>query len=107
MLLDLGVMGRQGRIEFKVEIELLSGVHHKNLVSLVGFWFEQEEQILVYEYVPNGTLKDTIMGTNKHPPCHIGLNSQQLSEKSDVCSFICSSNVGSGLISARRPIERG
>ncbi|KAK6945680.1 Serine-threonine/tyrosine-protein kinase, catalytic domain [Dillenia turbinata] len=52
----------QGGIEFKNEIELLSRVHHKNLVSLVGFCFEQGEQMLVYEYVPNGTLKDSLSG---------------------------------------------
>ncbi|XP_059445078.1 leucine-rich repeat receptor protein kinase HPCA1-like isoform X1 [Corylus avellana] len=52
----------QGGVEFKTEIELLSRVHHKNLVSLVGFCFDQGEQMLVYEYVPNGTLKDGLSG---------------------------------------------
>nr|DAD38792.1 TPA_asm: hypothetical protein HUJ06_013114 [Nelumbo nucifera] len=52
----------QGNIEFKTEIELLSRVHHKNLVSLVGFCFERDEQMLVYEYVPNGTLKESLSG---------------------------------------------
>ncbi|KAL5157856.1 putative leucine-rich repeat receptor-like protein kinase [Glycine soja] len=52
----------QGGLEFKTEIELLSRVHHKNLVSLVGFCFEQGEQMLIYEYVANGTLKDTLSG---------------------------------------------
>jgi serine/threonine protein kinase len=53
----------QGGLEFKTEIELLSRVHHKNLVSLIGFCFEQGEQILVYEYVVNGTLTDALSGT--------------------------------------------
>ncbi|KAI6678937.1 hypothetical protein NL676_039733 [Syzygium grande] len=52
----------QGGIEFKNEIELLSRVHHKNLVSLVGFCFEQGEQLLVYEFLPNGTLKESLSG---------------------------------------------
>ncbi|XP_029128170.1 probable leucine-rich repeat receptor-like protein kinase At5g49770 isoform X2 [Cajanus cajan] len=52
----------QGGLEFKTEIELLSRVHHKNLVSLVGFCFEQGEQMLIYEYIANGTLKDTLSG---------------------------------------------
>ncbi|XP_017437263.2 leucine-rich repeat receptor protein kinase HPCA1 isoform X2 [Vigna angularis] len=52
----------QGGLEFKTEIELLSRVHHKNLVSLIGFCFEQGEQMLIYEYVANGTLKDTLLG---------------------------------------------
>ncbi|XP_010537840.1 PREDICTED: probable leucine-rich repeat receptor-like protein kinase At5g49770 [Tarenaya hassleriana] len=52
----------QGGLEFKTEIELLSRVHHKNLVGLVGFCFEQGEQMLVYEFMPNGTLRDSLSG---------------------------------------------
>ncbi|MQL99849.1 hypothetical protein Taro_032580 [Colocasia esculenta] len=52
----------QGGLEFKTEIELLSRVHHKNLVGLVGFCFEQGEQMLVYEYIPNGTLRESLAG---------------------------------------------
>ena len=54
----------QGGLEFKTEIELLSRVHHKNLVSLVGFCYEQGEQMLVYEYIPYGTLRENLMGIN-------------------------------------------
>ncbi|TYI24218.1 hypothetical protein ES332_A06G218100v1 [Gossypium tomentosum] len=50
----------QGGLEFKTEIELLSRVHHKNVVSLLGFCFERDEQILVYEYVANGSLGDSL-----------------------------------------------
>ncbi|XP_024966866.1 probable leucine-rich repeat receptor-like protein kinase At5g49770 [Cynara cardunculus var. scolymus] len=52
----------QGGLEFKTEIELLSRVHHKNVVSLVGFCFDEGEQMLVYEYIVNGTLKDSLSG---------------------------------------------
>ncbi|XP_012842358.1 PREDICTED: probable leucine-rich repeat receptor-like protein kinase At5g49770 [Erythranthe guttata] len=52
----------QGRLEFKTEIELLSRVHHKNVVSLVGFCFDHGEQMLVYEFIANGTLRDSISG---------------------------------------------
>ncbi|KAJ0957107.1 putative protein kinase RLK-Pelle-LRR-VIII-1 family [Helianthus annuus] len=52
----------QGGQEFKTEIELLSRVHHKNLVGLVGFCFEQGEQMLVYEFMQNGTLRDSLSG---------------------------------------------
>ncbi|CAO2171853.1 unnamed protein product [Urochloa humidicola] len=52
----------QGAAEFKNEIELLSRVHHKNLVGLVGFCYEQGEQMLVYEYIPYGTLRENLMG---------------------------------------------
>lgn len=56
----------QGGLEFKTEIELLSRVHHKNLVSLVGFCFEKGEKLLVYEFVPNGTLKDSLSGMSMY-----------------------------------------
>ncbi|KAF6174539.1 hypothetical protein GIB67_004733 [Kingdonia uniflora] len=52
----------QGRGEFKTEIELLSRVHHKNVVGLVGFYFEQGKQMLVYEFMPNGTLREGLSG---------------------------------------------
>lgn len=52
----------QGGLEFKTEIELLSRVHHKNLVDLVGFCFQQGERMLIYEYLPKGTLRDSLSG---------------------------------------------
>ncbi|KAF3326990.1 putative leucine-rich repeat receptor-like protein kinase [Carex littledalei] len=54
----------QGGLEFKTEIELLSRVHHKNLVGLVGFCFEKGEKMLVYEYIGNGTLRDCLSGAS-------------------------------------------
>ncbi|XP_052303794.1 probable LRR receptor-like serine/threonine-protein kinase At1g06840 isoform X2 [Populus trichocarpa] len=48
----------QGQKEFLTEIKLLSRLHHRNLVSLVGYCEEKEEQMLVYEFMPNGTLRD-------------------------------------------------
>ncbi|XP_076901421.1 leucine-rich repeat receptor protein kinase HPCA1-like [Bidens hawaiensis] len=55
----------QGGFEFKTEIELLSRVHHKNLVGLVGFCFEKKEQMLVYEYMSKGTLRDSLSGKSE------------------------------------------
>ncbi|XP_020085967.1 probable leucine-rich repeat receptor-like protein kinase At5g49770 [Ananas comosus] len=52
----------QGGLEFKTEIELLSRVHHKNLVELVGFCCEKGELILVYEFMSNGTIRETLSG---------------------------------------------
>ncbi|KAG0622381.1 hypothetical protein M758_3G093100 [Ceratodon purpureus] len=59
---------KQGAAEFKNEIELLSRVHHNNLVALVGFCYEEGEQVLVYEYVPNGTLTDWLRGSMSDQP---------------------------------------
>jgi len=54
----------QGAQEFKTEIEILSRVHHRNLVSLIGFCYEQGEQMLVYEFMVNGTLHEWLLGEN-------------------------------------------
>ncbi|KAK1412469.1 hypothetical protein QVD17_33749 [Tagetes erecta] len=48
----------QGEKEFLTEIEILSRLHHRNLVSLVGYCDEEQEQMLVYEFMPRGTLRD-------------------------------------------------
>lgn len=56
---------QQGDLEFKTEIELLSRIHHRNVVSLVGFCYEQGEQMLIYEFISNGTLKQSLSGTSK------------------------------------------
>uniref|UniRef100_A0A1D1YQ17 non-specific serine/threonine protein kinase n=2 Tax=Anthurium amnicola TaxID=1678845 RepID=A0A1D1YQ17_9ARAE len=57
----------QGSKEFFTEIELLSRLHHRNLVSLLGFCDEEDEQMLVYEFMPNGTLRDNLSGKCKEP----------------------------------------
>lgn len=57
-----GIDSLQGATEFKNEIELLSRVHHRNVVALIGFCFEDGEQMLVYEYMPNGTLRECLSG---------------------------------------------
>eukprot|EP00249_Psilotum_nudum_P016342 c25774_g2_i3 orf=2424-3812(+) len=57
----------QGSKEFYTEIELLSRVHHRNLVSLVGYCDDEGEQMLVYEYIANGTLRDHLSSHAKHP----------------------------------------
>jgi serine/threonine protein kinase len=45
-----------------MQVKLLIIVHHRNLVSLVGYCNEQENMALVYEYMANGNLKDHLLG---------------------------------------------
>ncbi|KAL5550411.1 hypothetical protein UlMin_000587 [Ulmus minor] len=54
----------QGEQEFFTEIELLSRLHHRNLVSLIGYCDEGGEQMLVYEFMPNGSLQSLLSGRN-------------------------------------------
>ncbi|KAL0540645.1 hypothetical protein IC582_020655 [Cucumis melo] len=55
----------QGEQEFVKEIELLSELDHFNLVSLIGYCLENEEMLLVYEFMPNGTFNDHLFSTSK------------------------------------------
>lgn len=43
---------------FQSELAFLSRLHHKHLVSLIGYCEEGDERMLVYEYMPNGALYD-------------------------------------------------
>ncbi|KAG6665272.1 hypothetical protein CIPAW_02G149800 [Carya illinoinensis] len=46
----------QGDREFGAEVEIISRVHHKHLVSLVGYCVAGAQRMLVYEFIPNVTL---------------------------------------------------
>uniref|UniRef100_A0A175YRL2 non-specific serine/threonine protein kinase n=1 Tax=Daucus carota subsp. sativus TaxID=79200 RepID=A0A175YRL2_DAUCS len=50
--------GLQGNREFLVEVLMLSLLHHSNLVNLIGYCADGDQRLLVYEFMPLGSLED-------------------------------------------------
>ncbi|KAJ4905724.1 Cysteine-rich receptor-like protein kinase 40 [Raphanus sativus] len=61
--------GSEGGIEFRNEVSILTRLEHKNLVKLLGFCNEGDEEILVYEFVPNSSLDRFIFGETSKDSC--------------------------------------
>ncbi|KAF8022601.1 hypothetical protein BT93_F0191 [Corymbia citriodora subsp. variegata] len=68
----------QGDREFQAEVEIISRVHHRHLVSLVGYCIAGTQRMLVYEFMPNKTLEHHLhgmvstipgLGESISPPC--------------------------------------
>lgn len=56
----------QAEKEFRVEVEAIGHVRHKNLVRLLGYCIEGTQRLLVYEYVNNGNLDQWLHGAMRH-----------------------------------------
>ncbi|KAH9708904.1 proline-rich receptor-like protein kinase PERK13 [Citrus sinensis] len=52
----------QGEREFRAEVEIISRVHHRHLVSLVGYCISEKNRLLIYEFVPNNNLEHHLHG---------------------------------------------
>ncbi|KAJ8466810.1 hypothetical protein OPV22_029362 [Ensete ventricosum] len=53
--------GIQGNKEFVAEVSMLSLLHHENLVTLVGYCADGDQRLLVYEYMPMGSLEGHLL----------------------------------------------
>ncbi|CAM0953447.1 unnamed protein product [Alopecurus aequalis] len=51
----------QGVKQFLAEAQFLARIHHKNLVSMIGFCKDQDHMALVYEYMPQGSVQEHIV----------------------------------------------
>ncbi|PKI64799.1 hypothetical protein CRG98_014795 [Punica granatum] len=58
--------GLQGNREFLVEVLMLSLLHHENLVNLIGYCADGDQRLLVYEYMPLGSLEDHLLDLAPH-----------------------------------------
>lgn len=59
----LSAESRQGLREFLTEITIISDIQHENLVKLHGYCVEGDHRILVYGYLKNGSLDQTLLGS--------------------------------------------
>ena len=64
---SLKVGSGQGDREFKAEVEIISRVHHRYLVSLVGYCIAGDKRLLVYEFLPNNNLAFHLHGKGRPP----------------------------------------
>lgn len=58
----LSAESRQGSREFLTEIEVIADIEHDNLVKLYGCCAEGNHRILVYGYLENNSLAQTLLG---------------------------------------------
>lgn len=58
----LSVLSAQESRNFRTEAQLLTKIHHRNLVSIIGFCNDGTHMGLIYEYMANGTVREHLSG---------------------------------------------
>lgn len=58
--------GLQGHREWLAEINYLGQLHHSNLVRLIGYCLEDEHRLLVYEFMPRGSMENHLFRRSSH-----------------------------------------
>uniref|UniRef100_A0A0A0KIT6 Protein kinase domain-containing protein n=1 Tax=Cucumis sativus TaxID=3659 RepID=A0A0A0KIT6_CUCSA len=53
--------------EFVMEVEIITSLSHKNIISLLGFCFENSKFLLVYDFLSRGCLEEILHGNRKNP----------------------------------------
>lgn len=58
----LAIMSSRAKADFETEVRLISNVHHRNLIRLLGCSNKASDLLLVYEYMANGSLERYLYG---------------------------------------------
>ncbi|KNA12014.1 hypothetical protein SOVF_129650 [Spinacia oleracea] len=59
--------GKQGERAFRMEVDLLSRLHSPNLVELLGYCADQNHRLLIFEFMPNGSLQQHLHAPHTYP----------------------------------------
>ncbi|KAK4589607.1 hypothetical protein RGQ29_020257 [Quercus rubra] len=57
-----------GEVQFQTEVEMIGLALHRNLLRLYGFCMTSNERLLVYPYMPNGSVADRLRETCREKP---------------------------------------
>ncbi|XBI86372.1 hypothetical protein VPH35_094343 [Triticum aestivum] len=75
-------------LEFKNQVVVMSQVSHKNIVRLIGCCLEVGSLMLVYEFVPNGSLAEILHSRNKVMPLNLDVHLNILAESAQVLVYL-------------------
>ncbi|KAL6838314.1 hypothetical protein ACP4OV_031818 [Aristida adscensionis] len=85
------IMNMAQKDDFVQEMIILSQINHRNVVRLLGCCLEVEVPMLVYEFIPNGTLFDLIHGTYRRPSISLDARLRIAQESAEALAYLHSS----------------